>query len=98
MEIQFANSDLDRLETDPAFAMGLAVPIVRAYRKRLQFIRSALDERDFYTMKSWRFEKRKGKRQDQYSMRLNQQFRLIPELLGSGRDKLVRILGIEDYH
>lgn len=78
--------------------MGLAAPLVTAYRRRLQVIRAARDERDFYAMKSWRFEKLKGNRQHQHSMRLNNQFRLILELVGAGPSKQVRIVAIEDYH
>lgn len=98
MEVEFADPDLDRLETDPSFNKGLSAGVVTAYRKRLQGIRSAPDERDFFAMKSWRFEKLKGKRQHQHSMRLNDQFRLILEMVGTGRDKRLRIVGIEDYH
>ena len=98
MEVEFASADLDRLETDPSFGMGLPAALVKAYRKRLQGIRSAPDERDFYAMKSWHFEKLKGARQHQHSMRLNDQFRLVLEFRGTGRDKRVCIVGIEDYH
>ncbi len=98
MEVRFADRDLDRLETDPSFHMGLATAIVKAYRKRIQAIRAAADERDFYAMKSWRFERLKGKRQHQYSMRLNDQFRLTLELVGGSETKYVRIVSIEDYH
>lgn len=98
MEVQFADDDLDRLETDPAYTMGLSAALVRAYRMRLQGIRAAVDERQFYANKSWRFEKLEGRRDHQRSIRLNDQFRLILELVGTGRDKVVRIVGVEDYH
>lgn len=98
MEVAFADPDLDRLETDPSFGMGLPPGVVKAYRKRLQGIRAARDERDFYAMRSWRFEKLKGQRQEEHSMRLNDQFRLILSFTGTGPEKWVRIIGIEDYH
>lgn len=98
MEVTFDDDDLDRLETDPNYTMGLPVGIVKAYRKRLQFIRAAPDERDFYGLKSLHFEKLEGQRQHQRSMRLNDKLRLILEFEGEGRDKQVRIVGIEDYH
>ncbi len=82
MDVAFAVQDLDRLEVDPAFSMGLHESVVRAYRKRLQIIRSAPDERDFYALKSLHYEKLKGRRQHQRSMRLNAQYRLIVELSG----------------
>lgn len=98
MEVTFADDDLDRLEIDPSFTMGFPEGIVRAYRKRMQAIRSAADERDFYAAKSLHFEKLKGKRKHQHSMRLNEQFRLVLEMEGSGNTKRVRIVAIEDYH
>jgi proteic killer suppression protein len=64
----------------------------------MQMIRAALDERDFYAMKSLRFEKLKGARQKQHSMRLNDQWRLILEFEGEGATKVVVVCEIEDYH
>ena len=98
MDVTFADGDLDRLETDPSFDPGLPEGVVKAYRKRLQAIRSASDERDFYAMKSWHFEKLRGQRQGQCSMRLNDRFRLVLELEAANGGKRVRIVGIEDYH
>ena len=98
MEVSFRDESLNRLETDRQFAGGYPQAMVRAFRKRLQGIRSAFDERDFYQMKSWHFEKLKGKRKHQRSIMLNDQFRLILEFKGSGKNKRVWIIGIEDYH
>jgi toxin HigB-1 len=98
MDVEFATVDLDRLEIDPAFSMGLPPAVVKAYRRRLQGIRAAPDERDFYALKSLHFEKLKGQRQHQHSMRLNDQFRLILELVATGPRKRVRIVSVEDYH
>ena len=98
MEVVFADDDLDRLETDPSYNAGLAEGIVRAYRMRVQSIRSAVDERDLRQMKSHRFEKLKGKRAHQHSLRLNDRFRLIVEIIESENRKQVQIVSIEDYH
>ena len=64
----------------------------------MQFVRSAKDERDFRSMRSMHFEELKGKRRGEYSLRLNDQFRLVMTLEGRGPTKKVRITGIEDYH
>jgi toxin HigB-1 len=98
MRVEFEDSDLDRLETDASFTMGHSAAIVRAYRLRMQTLRSAKDERDLYAFKSLRFEKLKGQRQHQRSIRLNDQFRLILELHGSGAERCVLVVAIEDYH
>lgn len=98
MEIEFADEDLCRLETDPQFTAGFGTDIVRAFRKTIWFIRNAVDERDLYQMKGLHFEKLQGSRSHQRSMRLNKQWRLILELIESGTEKTVRVIGIEDYH
>ncbi len=98
MEIRFATADLQRLYCDPAFAGGHAPAIVTAFRKVVGIIQAAADERDFRALRSLRFEKLKGKRTHQHSMRLNDQWRLVVELEGKGADKVVSIVSIEDYH
>jgi proteic killer suppression protein len=56
------------------------------------------DERVFYNLKSLHFEKLKGDRSHQHSMRLNKQWRLIIEFEGIAPNKLVAVISIEDYH
>ena len=98
MEIEFADKALDRLEVDPRYHAGLPVAVVRRYRKTLGWIRSAHDERDFRQMRSLNFEKLRGSRSHQYSMRLNDQFRLIIELEKSGGRAKAILIEITDYH
>ena len=78
--------------------VGFAAVAVSAFRKRMQMIRSAPDERDFYALKALHFEKLKGKRSHQFSMRLNDQWRLILEFKGKSPNKIVVIVEIADYH
>ena len=98
MEVEFADDSLDQLEIDPRFTGGFAAAAVSAFRKRMQIISSAPVERDFYALKALHFEKLKGKRSHQYSMRLNKQWRLILEFKGKSPNKTVVVMGIEDYH
>jgi proteic killer suppression protein len=96
--VEFDDPDLDRLEVDAAFDAAFAPAIVRGYRKAMQVIRAAADERDLYRLKGLRFEKLKGKRKHQHSLRINDQWRLIVELRGEGGDKRVGVVEIADYH
>ena len=98
MEVAFHDADLDRLEIDAGFDGGYSPALVRAFRMRMQAIRGAIDERVFYALKSLHFEKLKGDRKHQHSMRLNKQWRLILELRRQGQEKVVWVMGIEDYH
>lgn len=98
MEIEFDDDELDRLETDARYIGKHSAAIVSLYRKRLQVIRSAPDERDLYALKSLHFEKLKGQRSHQHSIRLNDQWRLIFEFKGKSPNKKIIIMAIADYH
>lgn len=99
MKIRFADHRLQRLDSDPGFrAKEFGDDVVRSFRKRLQFIRAAEDERDLYQVKSLHFEKLKGDRAHQRSMRLNKQWRLILELVEEANGNVVVVVSIEDYH
>jgi len=98
MELEFVDGQYHRLETDAAETLGLDPALVKAFRMRIQGLRAATDVRDIYAMKSWRFEKLKGKRDHQRSLRLNDQFRLILEIVEDEEGTRLLIIGIEDYH
>ena len=98
MEVEFDDYDLDCLETDAQYTAGHSQEVVRAYRKRMQQIRAFRDERDFLTVRSLNFEKLKGNREGQHSIRLNLQWRLIFEIRGDHPCKVIGIVEIVDYH
>jgi toxin HigB-1 len=97
MDVEFKDSSLDRLETDAAYSAEFGDAVVKAYRKRMQQIRAASDERTFYALRSLNFEKLTRDREGQYSMRLNKQWRLIIELRGEAPRKTVYVVEITDY-
>jgi toxin HigB-1 len=97
MEIEFRDERLDRLEVEPGDA-GFPPTIVRSYRKRLQFLRQAVSEQDVRGMTSLHFEKLKGDRKHQRSLRLNLQWRLIVELKKKGRSTVVIVVAIENHY
>ena len=98
MEVRFRNKCLDRMEVNAQEDCGFPPAVVTAFRKKLQLIRSAPDERDFYVLKSLHYEKLKGNRKHQRSMRLNDQWRLIVEIEEKEQKKVAVLVGIEDYH
>jgi proteic killer suppression protein len=97
MDVEYDDPDLEHLEKDPTFTGGWPPAIVKMFRRRMHQIRSALDERDLYAIKSLRFKKLQGDRKHEHSMRLNDQWRLIVRLNASP-SKTVAIVRIEDYH
>jgi proteic killer suppression protein len=98
MLFRHADKTLKRLDEDPDFNGGFAGNLVRAFRMRMQFIRDAASENDLRAMKSFHFEKLKGDRKDQYSIRLNKQFRLILQFEPSEEGKVAVVVSLEDYH
>lgn len=98
MDIEFEDVSLRRLETDVSYDAGFDRSVVRAYRMRIQLIRASIDERAFYKLKSLHFEKLKGNRSSQYSMRLNLQWRLILKFKETVSGKIVVVISISDYH
>ena len=58
--VEFADKVLDQLETDAQFTGGYSQALVRSFRKVMQLIRAAHDERDLSAVKSLRFERLKA--------------------------------------
>ena len=98
MEIRFRDERLERLERDATFLGDWPLSIVKAYRKRINFIRQVASERDLYSWKSLQIEKLKGARQDEHSLRLNDQWRMVFALERRADSKVFVVIAIEDYH
>lgn len=98
MQIEYESETLKQLATDEHCTAGFSESVVNAYRKRIQIIAAAPDERALYAMKSLRFEKLKGNRAGQSSMRLNDRWRLIVRLVKKPTGKIVAVIEIVDYH
>jgi proteic killer suppression protein len=98
MDVEFADSVLQQLETDDGCNAGHGVEVVRGFRKTMRFIRAARDERDFVAMRGLRFEKLKGNRGHQHSFRINDQWRLVVQIEKHEPKNIVHVIEIVDYH
>ncbi|MEX1126042.1 MAG: type II toxin-antitoxin system RelE/ParE family toxin [Acidimicrobiia bacterium] len=99
MRVEFRDDDLLRLFEEEEFRLPAIGPdLTKAYRKRVQILLAASDERDLYAMRSNRFEKLGGSRQGQHSLRLNDQWRLIIELESGEDGKKAVVVEVVDYH
>ena len=96
MKLRFKTAALESLEK--LDSQDFSEAVTERYRSRVNLIRSAPDERDFYALRSLHLEKLLGDRSHQCSMRLNKQWRLILEFEGIAPDKVVVVVGLEDYH
>lgn len=96
--IEFRDPRLAELATNKQAQSGYGQAVEKKFRQRIQLLITAVDERDFYALKSLHYERLKGDRSHQHSMRLNDQYRLILEYEGDGTTKAIHIVAIEDYH
>ena len=97
MDVRHLDRKLERVERDASYHASLGPEVAKAFRKRMQFIRAAADERDFHTMKSLHYEKLRGNREGQRSMRLNDQWRLVLRVeVAAGKTAV--IIEVVDYH
>lgn len=98
MDVEHDDPHLMEVETERTATAGHGDSVDRGFRKVMQAIRAAVDERDLYRHKSLHFEQLQGNRAGQRSLRINRQWRLIVELRGTAPNKKVGVLRIEDYH
>lgn len=80
MEIEFKDKRLEKVENGNAADLassGVPLEVVERFRTRLDLLRSAPDERTIRNWKSLHYEKLKGDRSDQRSIRLNKKWRMI---------------------
>src|SRR3990172_6508900 len=98
VEVKFAADDLDRLEIDPRFTAGLPPEVVTMFRRRMQQIRAAPDEREFHAHPSWHYELLEPKKDGVHSIRLNDKFRLVFVFEESSDGKAMLIQKVEDYY
>jgi proteic killer suppression protein len=98
MRIVFAHAALALIETDEAGATQLPVAVIKSARRKLTVLRAAIDDRSLRNWKSLRYEKLKGNREVQRSIRINNQFRMVFSLDEETDPPTITILSIEDYH
>jgi proteic killer suppression protein len=98
VRFEFDDPDLRRLWSDRDFTGGHAPAVVKGFRKAVNAIHAAHDERDLRAMRGLNFHPLHGKRAGQFALKLNDQWRLVVELRGEGASKVVGILEIVDYH
>ncbi len=98
MRFRFEDRNLARLYTEPGFRLPAVGPdLVRQFRKKMQLIDAANDERDLYALRGLRLEKLVGNREGQHSIRLNDQFRLILRFTKDDDGRVVVVIEITDY-
>lgn len=98
MDVEFADAKLALIETDEAGSTRLPIAVIRSARRKLIVLRAASDERALRNWKSLHYEKLKGNRAGQRSIRVNEQYRIVFEIDNEAKPQKATIIAIEDYH
>ena len=98
LRVEYENEELRLLAVDATYvAKGMNRDVIRAYRKTVQLIRAATDERDLYALRGLRLKQLQGDRAGRHSMRLNDQYRLIVTFKSDG-ERIALVIELVDYH
>ncbi len=98
MQVEFKDRTLALIESDRAGEVKLPIAVINSCRDKLVVIRAAPDERTLRNWRSLHYEKLKGERKSQRSIRLNQQYRMVFTIDATIKPPKMTILAIEDYH
>jgi proteic killer suppression protein len=98
MRFKFADRRLELLYTTGIGSRKYGDDAVNALLRSTTRIDAALDERDLRRQKGLRYERLRGDRAGQYSVRLNRQWRLILMPAADEEGNFLWIIELVDYH
>lgn len=99
MRFEFKSKKLQALFESEKDAHKYPVTVVDGFFEVMDIIDAIKDINVLRTFRGLNFEKLKGNRKEQYSVRLNKQYRLIIELQkDDDNDEYILIIEIVDYH
>lgn len=78
--------------------MGLPIAVIRAAQRKIILLAQSPDERTLRNWKSLNYKKLSGDREGQRSIRVNDQYRIVFELIEDERPPAIRIVEIDDTH
>jgi toxin HigB-1 len=94
MRFKFDNKDLEELYTFNKHIRNYPEGVIKGFFKAMMYINASVNLRDLSKFKGLNLEKLSGKRKEQYSLRLNDQHRLI-FIITKLNELLIK--NIEDY-
>lgn len=99
MHLEFEDDDLRRSYVEADFRLAaIGTELTKLYRRKMQLLAAAVDERDLRQLRSLHFEKLVGDRAGQYSIRLNDKYRLVFKLRTDENGRVAIIIEVVDYH
>jgi proteic killer suppression protein len=97
MKIEFASDDLARICTTEAYKLRLPIAVIKSAQKKILVLEQAPDERTIRNLKALNYKKLNGEKDGYRSIRVNDQYRIVFELLDE-RPPVIRIVEIDDTH
>jgi plasmid maintenance system killer protein len=94
VRLGFADARLELVETERFRETGLPDSVVVECRRRLNFIRNAVDEGDLINWRSLRYEASLGDDRALRSLRITGQWRIFVRLTSTGEEVCVTVLDI----
>jgi proteic killer suppression protein len=94
MEVEFRDKTLALIETDRATETHLPISVINSLRQKLIVLRAAPDERTLRNWKSLHYEKMGD---EERSIRLNKQYRLIFILDTACKPNRINVLRVWDH-
>ncbi|GAB78779.1 proteic killer suppression protein [Austwickia chelonae] len=99
MRLIFEDDDLCRLAYEASYrTRRWPAEVTRSYRRRIQQIEAAVDERDLRNLKALRLEQLKGNRRGTSSIRINDKYRLIVRFESDEAGRVTVVIDGLDYH
>ena len=99
MRIRFEDDDLRRLHEEHDFVLPRLGPeVTRAFRKRVAYLEEAESEADLRHYKALHYEKLRGSRSGQRSIRLNRQWRLILRVEADADGRLLIVVEVVNHY
>lgn len=98
MIVIFLNKEHYKIETEDAPQLRLPLNVIKATRKKLTLLKAAPDERTLRNWKSLHYEKLKGERKNERSIKINDQWRMVFTLDNNTNPPTISVIDIEDYH
>ena len=98
MRFEFRDASLEQVYFDPKASLGHGPAVNKGFRKVMNRIDAAHDERDLRELKGLHYEKLKGNRSHQHSLKITDQWRLVVERVEEGGITSLLVISVEDYH
>ena len=99
MRPRFEDDDLRRLYEEQDFVLPRLGPeVIRAFRNKVAYLEEADSEADLRNYKALHFEKLRGGRLGQHSIRLNRRWRLILRVETDADGRLLIIVEVVNHY